>query len=69
MDNYVKQDNGVVINKDVAAVERYKAARRSADNQKKIESQVLKLEQEFTSVKDDVTAIKDLLLELTSRIS
>lgn len=69
MDNFVKQDDGVVINKDIATLERYKLARRSADNQKKLESQVVKLEQEFTSVKNDVTAIKDLLLELNSRIS
>lgn len=69
MDNYVKQNDGAVINKDVAALERYKSARRSAENQKKLESQVVTLEKEFASVKNDVTAIKDLLLELNSRIS
>jgi septal ring factor EnvC (AmiA/AmiB activator) len=69
MDNFVKQNDGAVINKDIAALERYKSARRSAENQKKLESQVVTLEKEFASVKNDVTAIKDLLLELNSRIS
>lgn len=68
-DYYEKTPDGTVINNDRSAAERYKAARANLVRQHELQSQVSNLEEEFSSIKNDVSTIKDLLLDLNSRIS